>query len=259
MWDPGYSELWVVNSDGTGNRKLLGTSPYATYYIPAAISWDNTKVFYNIQNYYGAKTNAVFVINIDGTGNQFFVGDPSIIYAVGSISPDGTRIILNRNNELWQIHLFSNQQAKLSGSVSVFGIGWHPDGQYSNPQKNCENWSPFILNMGILSIEKKLMTKQLSNEAPTLLDPADGKEIQTLRPTFSFKAPKDIYSEYKILWSQMPNAEGDGKATKQNSSGSEISSDPGKLNFAYKPDEIFDPAMYQHKTLHRYRYRGIQL
>jgi hypothetical protein len=87
-------------------------------------------------------------------------------------------------------------------------------------------------------------------EAPTLLEPGDigGKEINTSRPTFKWKAPKDLYTEYRIQWSQVANAEGDGKSTKMNTSGSEKPNEAGTLYFAHQLDSVFDPALERNKT-----------
>jgi hypothetical protein len=89
---------------------------------------------------------------------------------------------------------------------------------------------------------------QATTEVLTLLDPTDGAEVLTARPTFEWKASKNVYSEYKVLWSQLPNAEGDGKATKMDSSGSEKPDEAGILYFAHKLDDIFDHVLERNKT-----------
>jgi flagellar hook assembly protein FlgD len=97
---------------------------------------------------------------------------------------------------------------------------------------------------------QQVTTQQPTPEAPTLLEPGDvsGKEINTSRPTFKWKAPKDIYTEYRVQWSQVANAEGDGKTTKMNTSGSEKPSEAGTLYFAHQLDSVFDPALERNKT-----------
>jgi len=206
QWSPGYSELWIVNSDGTGNRRLLGPSPYATYYLPVDFSYDGQKIFYNHNNYYGARTNAIFSVNIDGTGNQFILGNSSVYYNGVRISPDGTRMLINISGGgdpgLWQLHLFSYQLTKLSSETTTYGFGWRPDGIYFNAQKPVQCWSPFVPNMSSLSVVEKGANKAQALTNPILLEPNNGSIItNTIRPTFKWQGVQGV-TDYRIQLNQ---------------------------------------------------------
>jgi hypothetical protein len=144
-------------------------------------------------------------------------------------------------------------------AVDNVGIGnayvaWENDGRIMF-QKVPSSFAPVNGTVTASRIKTQIITgevlsKAVTLEAPSLIDPGNigGKEISTTRPTFKWKAPKDGFTEYQVLWSQIPNALGGGKIIKQNSSGSEKAGEAGYYYFAHNLDSIFDNALERDKT-----------
>ena len=150
-WSPGYSELRIMRSDGTGDMKLTETSDYGVYYQPEAFSQDGEKIYFS---HNGSGVYQIYVINFDGTGEQKFIDDQAHHYGGSKLAPDGARLsfakYVNGNYELWQIHLYSNEISKISDNS--MGYGWKPNGEIFYARKHLEAWSPFIPDMGALSV-----------------------------------------------------------------------------------------------------------
>lgn len=82
-----YSQLWIMNSDGTGNRQLLRNEFRDSY--PSWSPSGKQIAFQRIQN----DTGAVFMVNDDGSNEEMLLGDIG-----GStnpdFSPDGKQVVL---------------------------------------------------------------------------------------------------------------------------------------------------------------------
>jgi Tol biopolymer transport system component len=117
------SDLWIINSDGTGAGRLATSS--ASFLGFPSISSDGTKIAFFIQN-------RIEIINSDGTGNAslafvgvatppFISGDGSKVFFVASseifgVNADGT--------SLFQVtHLSQFGLLVVPASLSVDGLG----------------------------------------------------------------------------------------------------------------------------------------
>lgn len=85
----GYvSALWVMNTDGSHQRRLTASELEAGY---PDISPDGKQIiFYNNQN--TPKLNSIFKVNIDGTGTTRLTG-PGPLDTLAGYSPDGSKIL----------------------------------------------------------------------------------------------------------------------------------------------------------------------
>ncbi|KAF0132493.1 MAG: hypothetical protein FD145_1635, partial [Candidatus Saganbacteria bacterium] len=171
---------------------------------------------------------------------------PGLLYSITPTFTWGTEAkITNQGNA-------SNPAITVDNKNNAF-VAWEASGKIYF-QKVPSNFAPVSSNpasrvqSNAVKTDIIITTQTSTLEPPTLITPTDGKELQTTRPTFEWKAQKDIFNEYRVMWSQLPNAEGDGKATKMNSSGAEKPTETGIFYFAHKLDPVFDPALERNKT-----------
>ena len=120
----GDSEIYSVNADGSGARRLtrsLGFDGFATW------SPDGRKILYHSQDR-RAGTVAGVVMNADGSGKRRLPAD-------GSWSPDGRKIVFGSdrdgNGEIYVMSADGTGQHLLvpSPSTEDFAPTWSPDGR----------------------------------------------------------------------------------------------------------------------------------
>ena len=121
----GDSEIYAMNADGTGVRRLTHTNGY-----DGAGAWSpdgRTMLFYRNQG-------GVWVMNADGSGKRNLTTNQAF-NAAGGWSPDGRKIVFttNRdgNNEIYVMNADGSGQRNLlpSPSSQEFAGNWSPDGK----------------------------------------------------------------------------------------------------------------------------------
>jgi Tol biopolymer transport system component len=137
---PSSSELYIANADGTGERKLLGSSVFDYH---ASWSADGQWVLFTSERN-GLGQSDVFRARADGTGRQPVVSGPAVDDAA-VMSPDGSRVAFvstrrgGRAN-IWVLDMKAggprnltgggNVQGDPSGPDGFFRPAWSPDGQW---------------------------------------------------------------------------------------------------------------------------------
>jgi Tol biopolymer transport system component len=100
------SEVFVINSDGTGLRQLTDDPVYASWSFKGSINAPGTVVAFGSQadltggNPDHLLMNQVFVMNADGTGLRQLTGDPLYPSVAPSISADGSMVVFESYADL---------------------------------------------------------------------------------------------------------------------------------------------------------------
>ena len=108
---PGRMELWVMNADGTNQRRItsLGGANWAPFFTP-----DGRRIIFSSNHHIGARSGNfdLFVIGVDGTGLEQITTDPAFD-GFPQFSPDGTRLV-------WA----SNRHARHPRETNIFVADW---------------------------------------------------------------------------------------------------------------------------------------
>jgi Tol biopolymer transport system component len=137
---PSASELYVADSDGTGERKLLQDSVFEHN---ASFSADGKSVLFTSERN-GSGQSDVFRARLDGTGIEPLVTSPAVDDAA-VLAPDGTRLafVSTRNGyraNVWTLDLEGGPVRNLTGAEDVqgdpsgpncfFRPSWSPDSRW---------------------------------------------------------------------------------------------------------------------------------
>jgi Tol biopolymer transport system component len=137
---PSSAELYIVNADGTGERKLLQDPVFEHN---ACFGPDGKSVVFTSERN-GPGQSDIFRARLDGTGTEPLVTGPAVDDAA-ALSPDGARLafVSTRNGyraNIWVLDLQRGQLRNLTGADDVqgdpsgpdcfFRPSWSPDGQW---------------------------------------------------------------------------------------------------------------------------------
>lgn len=133
---PSSSELYIANSDGTGERKLLA-GPAFDYH--ASFSADGTWIVFTSERT-GLGQADIYRARADGTGVERLTDSPAVDdQAV--VSPDGARVAFvstrgTQTANIWLLDLKANRLDNLTGRAGVQGDPGKPSGFFR------PSWSP---------------------------------------------------------------------------------------------------------------------
>ncbi|EKG10177.1 Six-bladed beta-propeller TolB-like protein [Macrophomina phaseolina MS6] len=134
---PSTSELYIADSDGSNERKLLGNSSVFEYH--ASFSPDGQWIIFTTERN-GDGNSDIYRVHTNGTGLEKLVASSSVEDA-GALSPDGTKLayVSTANGykaNIWVKDLTTGTETNLTNTESVTGVATSPDG-YFRPA-----WSP---------------------------------------------------------------------------------------------------------------------
>jgi Tol biopolymer transport system component len=124
------NHLYVINADGTGNRRLVSGPDFEN--LP---DWspDGTQIAFSGVVSPSNGSGRIFVVNVDGTGlRQISPDDPSNYGGDGwpSWAPDGTRLTFTRNGELFVINADGTGMTHIATPHGAQAPAWSPDGRW---------------------------------------------------------------------------------------------------------------------------------
>ncbi len=133
---PSKSELYVANSDGTGEHKLLSTSGFDYH---ASYSYDGKWIVFTSERT-GSGQAELYRVHLDGTGLERLTDDPALDDQ-GVLSPDGTHVAFvstraTHRANIWILDLKTKKFRDLTGQPGIQGDPMKPDG-FFRPA-----WSP---------------------------------------------------------------------------------------------------------------------
>lgn len=133
---PSASELYIANSDGTGERKLLQSSVFDYH---AGFSRDGKWMVFTSERDGQGQAN-IYRARADGTGVERLTDNPAVDDAA-ALSPDGSRVafVSTRGTlkcNIWTLDIKSGRLQNLTGDAPIQGAADQPDG-FFRPA-----WSP---------------------------------------------------------------------------------------------------------------------
>lgn len=127
----GFNSIYVMNSDGTGQRLLVPHSGNYYDYAPA-VSPDGTRVAFS-SNREKPGTDNLYVMNMDGSGLVRITSTPNSKNASASWFPDGGRLafVSNRTGR-WQVYTMNsdggNVRQIISSNEDTLNVQVSPNG-----------------------------------------------------------------------------------------------------------------------------------
>jgi TolB protein len=107
-------ELWRINADGSGRRKLTGTAGVSAVNGAQGYAWspDGRKIVFTVGDWMSGDTE-IYVMNADGSGQRNLTRHPGPDdYAAWS--PDGRKIAFVRNREIYVMNADGSGQRRLT-------------------------------------------------------------------------------------------------------------------------------------------------
>jgi Tol biopolymer transport system component len=133
---PSKSELYVANSDGSGERKLLSSEGFDYH---ASYSSDGKWIVFTSERP-GYGQADIYRVHTDGTGMERLTDDPALDDEA-AFSPDGNSIAFVSTRKtfqasIWILNLKTKSLRNLTGTPEMQGDPQKPDGFYR------PSWSP---------------------------------------------------------------------------------------------------------------------
>lgn len=126
---PGRCEIYAIEPDGTGLRRLTDTPDNNTGSNFPTWSYDRPRIAFTSNR--GGK-NQIYVANSDGS-HQRRVTPPDVEAAVPSWSPKGDRLAFTSNYDgsfnIWTITVDGDDLRRLTTGPNCWGARWSPDGE----------------------------------------------------------------------------------------------------------------------------------
>jgi Tol biopolymer transport system component len=129
--------IWIVNADGTGRRQVTQTTPGSSWDREPDWSPDGKKLVF-VRDDLARKAEAVFTVNIDGTG-LFQVTPWNLVAGTGpDWSPDGRWILVGAAPGVGANHVYkvrpdgtglANLTKRRGGGYSYLSSTFSPDGK----------------------------------------------------------------------------------------------------------------------------------
>jgi TolB protein len=117
----GDSGIWVMRTDGSGQRQLTDDPAFAPDWAP-----DSNRLLY-LRSARSGGNPRLYVINADGTGRQR-IGNAQVWGRSARWSPDGTRIALSMRDAIWVVNADGSGLRRIRQSAS--DPFWTPDGRH---------------------------------------------------------------------------------------------------------------------------------
>src|SRR4051812_5766206 len=152
---PSKMALYIANTDGSGERRLLPDSTGLDY-DPSFSADGQWIVFTSERDTEGSGQADIWRVHVDGTGLERLTRDPSMEDA-GALSPDGKKLVYvstkggARTANIWVLDLATHKAKNLTGdgksepSLTMngnFRPSWSPDGQWiAFSSDRGEKWS----------------------------------------------------------------------------------------------------------------------
>jgi len=195
----GNNEIYVMNTDGTGQIRLTNNSAADTH---SSWSPDGTKIaFQSDRDGNDIQFNEIYVMNTDGTG-QTRLTNNSAADTYPSWSPDGTKIGFTSsrdgNDEIYVMNTDGTGQTRLTNnSASDQYPRWSPDGSKIAFQSNRDgNYEIYVMNTD--GSNQARLTNNTADDALPSWSP-DGSKI-------AFHTRRDGNDEIYVM-----NADGTGQ------------------------------------------------
>jgi Tol biopolymer transport system component len=131
------NDLYVINSDGSGETKLISNTPPAL--ISAVWSQDGKSIlFTRTPREESVSAFLLFTINVDGSAEAVLkninLKNPVFVTGAPRLSPDGERIaFVSRNDVARSLHVVSangSDPIKLVERFEISDLSWSPDGKH---------------------------------------------------------------------------------------------------------------------------------
>jgi len=245
----GNFDIWLMNSDGTGSPVKL-TSSEADDREP---SWSQFGIAYTSDR---SGNKEVWMIEDVNNPNPFRLTsseaedkEPCWAPIAIPLSDGSSRSLItftsNRNGN-YDIFVMDTDGIDQSKALTDYtnvdcNPSWSPDGRkvaYASYKDG--QYDIWVMNFGINTTALSIRAQQLATTEIQLISPKDEERVQTLRPTFQWKAPKGTFEKYKVKLKEFGGWEEPKWSPIFNTKGIENSKEPGVLFFGYKLDDIFD-------------------
>jgi dipeptidyl aminopeptidase/acylaminoacyl peptidase len=121
-------DLWLVNADGSGLRKLVGTAADEGH---PDWSPDGAKIVYSASSATGSD---LYTVNADGSGSTRLTSSAKVDESAPDWSPDGSTIAYGRMaggslaSQIWLMNAAGGGQRALTKGESAMEASWSPDG-----------------------------------------------------------------------------------------------------------------------------------
>lgn len=192
-------ELWVINANGTGLRKLSVSTPY-----PTSPTWtpDSTRLVY-----FGS--NGLFMINADGTNERQLAEQlPALIFSRRMrLSPDGSRVLIGNsqynNGGIATVYLDGRSVESLTRPANNSpspdqNPAWSPDGSQIVFTRTQQSANGKIYVMKADGTDVKQLTTGTTHDDFPVFSP-DGSQIAFTRGGEIWMMNVDGTNQRKIL------------------------------------------------------------